>query len=1439
MKLNKLFIGLVIFLMAFANLSIGANAAINKNLLDSKNVKEKTLVKQISKKETEKHNPNDQVRIIVELKDEAVAYSAQSMGVSYNDLSNTTKKKLRDQAISSQEKLKSEMKKSSINIEYKESFTTLVNGFSGETPYKSIKEIEKLANVEKVYLANEYKRPSEKPEMIYSKELIKAQQTWQDYGYKGDGMTVAVIDTGIDPSHRDMVLSEETNPEISPSMVEKLKAEKGLKGKYYTEKVPYAYNYADENNQILDLGPGASMHGMHVAGTVGANGDEENGGIMGVAPEAQILGLKVFGNDPEMPSTYSDIYIKAIDDAIVLGADVINMSLGSTAAFVLPDDPEQKAIARAVDNGVLMAISAGNSARFGEGNANPFAENPDIGVVGSPGLASDSLQVASFENQYLDLGGFNVQVDGEENDPVAFLSASSVDPTTLGEQAYELVDAGLGRMPGDSEANPNANDFSGINLEGKIALIKRGESSFVAKTLNAQENGAAGVIIYNNTGGFVSMATDSTIEIPQLFVLKQYGDELKAFLDEGKNVEISFQGEKVTSPNPEAGKMSTFTSWGVTPNLDFKPEITAPGGNILSTLQNNEYGLMSGTSMASPHVAGGSALVLQRVDKEFKLSGSDRVNMAKNILMNTSKPQMDKGTYNDYFQTGLAYSPRREGAGLMDLHAAMSTPVVITEKDSGLGKVALKEMDEKATFTLTLQNVSKTDAEYISSGTVQTDLVEEGSNLLETQGIFKNDTISEEAPYQGEFPIELTSSSGKQSENGYIVTVPAGKSVDVNVTVDLADTVDWFNTAELKDLFENGYFVEGFISFKDVNDTNPELSVPYVGFNGDWDQAPILDNTIYEDKSFYGMTGLVSPEGEDYHYLGTNPVDDKADESKIAFSPNGDGVQDVTIPALSFLRNAKNVKFSILDGDREELLTLRTEKEVVKHYYDGGSAENYTAFDAAKWDGKYKGKVMPDGKYFFQVKSVIDYPGAEWQSKQIPVYIDTTKPSVEASWDKETNKVSWAAEDNGIGISHIDLIVNGKSILETPLSGSEKEYTIKNVEDMENIKVVAYDWAGNAGIDAMNSEEDGTIPFVTALTPEALSMTNDRVVPVMGYVNDQSDVKELTINGKQVTLTWDASNNRYSFSTEVKFESDGVKEIKFEGADTEGNTISFIRKVMVDATAPKLEVKAPYFTDQEKVNLNISLSDNFKEMRFYIDGSETFYQEFREPYEMKASYKDLKETVTLEDGANRFELKLVDMAGNETVKAISIYHTSKQAKAFKDVPADFWAKDAIQTLNVMGVINGYETGEFGVNDQITRLQAAQMIVRDLGLSTENRPNPNLKDVTSKSYGYDIIAAVADEGIMKGNAEGEFKPSATLTRGQMSKILVEAYKLQGSSNETFTDVPSGFWAVDYINTLSAKGITTGYQDHTFKPNNKTTRAQFAMFLARVKDDRFKE
>jgi hypothetical protein len=177
------------------------------------------------------------------------------------------------------------------------------------------------------------------------------------------------------------------------------------------------------------------------------------------------------------------------------------------------------------------------------------------------------------------------------------------------------------------------------------------------------------------------------------------------------------------------------------------------------------------------------------------------------------------------------------------------------------------------------------------------------------------------------------------------------------------------------------------------------------------------------------------------------------------------------------------------------------------------------------------------------------------------------------------------------------------------------------------------------------------------------------------------------------------------------------------------------------------------------------------------------------------------------------------------------------AKAFPDVNSDFWAYNEITFLVDQQIIKGYMDGRFGPNDQIKRIQAAEMLVKALDLSLENRPDPNFKDMKPGDYGYEIAAAVADEGIITGS-EGSFKAWEPLTRGQMAKILSEAYQLEYVYDAEFIDVSDEHWTHPYVSALVGNSITTGYKDNTYRPNAKLTRTQFAVFMARVLDDSFK-
>lgn len=239
-----------------------------------------------------------------------------------------------------------------IGEEVRHTYGNLINGFSIDVKRKDVEKIEDIDGVKKVSEAKVYY-----PDMSKAKEFIQSASVWQDYGYKGEGLVVSIIDTGIDYTHKDMKLTNNSKVKISKDDVNQ------EFGKYYTEKVPYGYNFADDDDKVIDTS--GSMHGMHVAGIVGANASEDevknNQGIQGVAPEAQLLAMKVFSNNSEIKGAYSDDIIAAIEKSVELKADVINMSLGSSAGYRDDKDPEQVAIKNATDAGVICVVSAGNS----------------------------------------------------------------------------------------------------------------------------------------------------------------------------------------------------------------------------------------------------------------------------------------------------------------------------------------------------------------------------------------------------------------------------------------------------------------------------------------------------------------------------------------------------------------------------------------------------------------------------------------------------------------------------------------------------------------------------------------------------------------------------------------------------------------------------------------------------------------------------------------------------------------------------------------------------------------------------------------------------------------------------------------------------------------------------------------------------------------------
>ncbi len=328
-------------------------------------------------------------------------------------------------------------------------------------------------------------------------------------------------------------------------------------------------------------------------------------------------------------------------------------------------------------------------------------------------------------------------------------------------------------------------------MPGKVALIRRGTCGFYNKSLAAQRAGAKAVILYNNTAGRLTptvapVAPDTEqVTIPVVFISQASGNAIDTLLAGGPR-QVTWTDQFASEAVPTAGTMSSFSSWGVAADLTLKPDIGAPGGNILSTypLEKNGYANISGTSMSSPHVAGAVALLLQA-----KGAGLD-ADTVRTILQNSADPK-------PVFGSTIPDATQRQGAGMLDIDDAIQATTYVSP-----GKISLGE-GVGGTRTLTIQNNGSSTKTYSLShmGAAAT-----GPNTFAAN------------------PYLVPASTATFSPSS--VTIPAGGSATVEATITPSLTL-----ADLS--MYGGYLVVG------ASD-GTQFSVPYVGFKGDYQAIQIL-----------------------------------------------------------------------------------------------------------------------------------------------------------------------------------------------------------------------------------------------------------------------------------------------------------------------------------------------------------------------------------------------------------------------------------------------------------------------------------------------------------------------------------------------------------------------------------------------------------------------
>ncbi len=905
-------------------------------------------------------------------------------------------------------------------------YVTLLNGFSAQTTYGQFKKLLKSGYNVKVTISEVYSMPEvqtlstynssgENGESSYDAVVnqVKVYETGifdsSGVGYDGNNTSVAILDSGFD-IHHTVFQNMPDQPMLSRDYIEGLLVDSKAYGYdtsikvqdvYVNAKIPFAYDYADKDTDVAAYD---SNHGTHVAGIIAGKDDV----ITGVAVNTQLVLMKVFG-DTNNGAVQEDI-LAALEDAILIGVDAINLSLGTSCGFARESDKEyvNEVYDRIEESGISLVVAASNdySSGYGGENSNTNkASNPDSATVGSPGTYASTISVASIS------GLKSKYIITEDGYTFFFNNAND----NSGEP-YDFYDMLFSKLESNQEeivleyvtvpgVGKNVN-YSGIDVKGKIALVKRGDTSFEEKAKVALAHGALACIIYNNIAGDVFMNAGAGLELPLCSLSK----------DDGEYLASKGTGKLVLNKKYLAGPfMSAFSSWGPVSNLSLKPEITAHGGSILSSVPGGGYEEVSGTSMACPNMCGVIILVRQALKERYPdMDAKDLIYMSNQLLMSTATIILD--------EQGNPYSPRKQGSGLGNLEYALDTLAYISVEGTTKTKLELLDDPEETgvyKLVFTINNLSNT-----------TNLQYKLTNLTMTESLSTADPeyVAEEAYMLN--PHTEAKVTGNGNLNGDIITIDASGKVEVTYTIKLTEEAKDY----IRKSFINGIYVEGFAVLESLNEDQIDLSVPFLSFFGDWTQAPMFDKTYYEVESeahngsideedklkadYYASTPLgtyyysyVIPLGSYVYEMDENIYDPiPASEEHAAIGYNLETINGITTVYAGLLRNAKKMTTIIKNTETGDVVYEHVKYDEHKAYFGGSIIPGYDLINITAIDLGLQNNTQ----YTFSMLAELDYGDGGIQNNlnntfEFSFYVDFQAPVITnaefySKFDKVLNK---------------------------------------------------------------------------------------------------------------------------------------------------------------------------------------------------------------------------------------------------------------------------------------------------------------------------------------------------------------------------------------------------------------------------------------------------
>lgn len=997
------------------------------------------------------NDSTETVSVIIKVAGDAVMAQpdAAEMGTDYLETGQAARRA--EQCTALQQSVQDSIRQFYPELQVAFSYNTLFNGFSCKLPENLIGRVEALPDVLSVTVSENI----HVPQMDRAAARSGFPAYFDRTGCSGEGQVIAVIDSELDTSHPMFAaLADDIDTAVSKDDIAAvinsgtLHVNADPERAYLSSKLPFVMNYADPDDPYGHIANMQCYHGTHVSGIAAGNLFKDSDGteLSGIAKDAQLMFFCVSGGGN---SINLDAGIAALEDAVRLHADVVNMSWGADRMEYFGANPMSEAISAADRAGVVICNSAGNAdnGTYSYG-LQAIPDNPDTGMICDKAeLGSPIMLVASADNTGLTESGMFLFEDRQivlmpMMNAFGVLSYLS-DCLKPGEYGFEYCGEG------------SARDFAGVqDLAGTIALVQRSDRSVSEIAERAEGKGACGLILIDKErpDGMEYINSDSGFVIGGI----SYQDGQAMRKTEKKVLTVT--GEKIMRELPES--VSSYTSWGVKYSLDLRPDIMGIGGHVRSAFYNGGSLILSGTSMASPYVAGCTAVLREYLEKQnIDLTGSEYAAYVRRLLMNTAVPYAEKGVF---------VTPRRQGAGLVALDRAISAKVLMNG-ESGDAKINLfDKIGDSFSFDITLTNHSSEDVTF-----PQADV------LLTTDDTY----------YDSAQKCDLL--SGQQELNCTAdlrgpVTVAAGESRKVTVRVSL----DAEQCRQLEKKFRYGFFTEGYVMLSGA-ENSADISIPLLGFHGDWAQVPIVD----PDRNYcliqFGSSRNARPvslirRGQLYKQIlervPLSEIDDSemmkefiyADDYATAsekwqltdypnecwISPNQDSIADsVTIFDDDGIRRMQaNYETELTDADGKEI------------YRGQGALDLHVDFNE-----------LEEADYNYTIRRWIDYPGSREhpQVMTTKIHIDKTAPKVSYETVEENGRtylVIRAADERQLqGMAVIGIGAGGEAGAYQP--GGKKQL----VEQINFAQILCAHISGDMGIAGGGDGTAENLPYVLRL----------------------------------------------------------------------------------------------------------------------------------------------------------------------------------------------------------------------------------------------------------------------------------------------------------------------------------------------------------------------